>query len=96
MREIESKLLDEYSYVVNLSGHTSNLYSSKLKKKIFKSHFNGTKNLINFIEKKRLKNLFRLEALRNTEKQKVHLRKLFIAGLTISMVKPSLKRRIMY
>ena len=53
MREIERKLIDEYSYVVNLSGHTSNLYSSKLKKKIFKSHYNGTKNLIDFIEKKK-------------------------------------------
>lgn len=60
MREIESKLLDEYSYVVNLSGHTSNLYSSKLKKKIFKSHFNGTKNLINFIEKKKIKKFIQI------------------------------------
>ncbi len=59
-KEIESKLLDEYSYVVNLSGHTSNLYSSKLKRKILKSHFNGAKNLINFVKKKNIKKFIQI------------------------------------
>ena len=31
--EIKNKLLDKYTHVINLSGHTSNLYSKKYKKK---------------------------------------------------------------
>ena len=54
------------------------------------------KILLILLKKKKLKNLFRLEAPRNMEKQKVHLKKLFIAVQIISMVKPSLKRQIMY
>ena len=51
--EIQNKLLDKYTHVINLSGHTSNLYSKKYKKKIYNSHYIGTKNLINFFLKKK-------------------------------------------
>ena len=46
--------------MVNLSGHTSNLYSKKLKRKIFKSHYNGAKNLIDFFEKKKIKHFIQI------------------------------------
>ena len=52
--EIKNKLLDKYTHVINLSGYTSNLYSKKYKKKIYNSHYIGTKNLINFFLKKKI------------------------------------------
>ena len=52
---IEKKLKDDYSAVINLSGHTTNLYSQNLKKKIFQSHYIGAKNLIDFFKKKKIK-----------------------------------------
>ena len=51
---IEKKLKDDYSAVINLSGHTTNLYSQNLKKKIFQSHYIGAKNLIDFFKKKKI------------------------------------------
>ena len=52
--QIENKLIAKYTHVVNLSGHTSNLYSKKYKKVIYNSHYIGTKNLINFFLKKNI------------------------------------------
>jgi len=59
-KQIRKKFKDRYTHVVNLSGITQNLYSQKLRKKIFKSHFNGTKNLINFFLNKKLKNFIQI------------------------------------
>ena len=53
-KQFRYKLKDNYTHVVNLSGHTTNLYSDKYKKKINDSHFLGTKNLINFFLKKKI------------------------------------------
>ena len=36
---IKQKLSENYTHVINLSGHTSNLYSKKYKKKIYNSHY---------------------------------------------------------
>ena len=52
--------MGNYTHVINLSGYTLNLYRKKYKKKILKSHFNSTKNLINFFEKKGIKNFVQI------------------------------------
>ena len=58
--QIKKKLVGNYTHVINLSGYTLNLYRKKYKKKILKSHFNSTKNLINFFEKKGIKNFVQI------------------------------------
>jgi|TARA_B100001093_G_C26805629_1_gene1005348 nucleoside-diphosphate-sugar epimerase len=57
---IKQKLSENYTHVINLSGHTSNLYSKKYKKKIYNSHYLGTKNLINFFLKKKIKSFIQI------------------------------------
>ena len=52
--QIKRKLQGKFTHVVNLSGHTRNLYLKKFKKKIYESHFLGTKNLINFFLNKKI------------------------------------------
>ena len=52
--QIKRRLQGNFTHVVNLSGHTRNLYLKKFKKKIYESHFLGTKNLIDFFLKKKI------------------------------------------
>ena len=58
--QIPKKLKDKFTHVVNLSGYTSNLYSTKFRKKIHNSHFYGTKNLIEFFINKKIKNFVQI------------------------------------
>tara|TARA_Y100001958_G_C21196293_1_gene523590 strand:- start:601 stop:1503 length:903 start_codon:yes stop_codon:yes gene_type:complete len=57
---LDKKLSDNYTYIVNLSGHTSNLYAFKFKKKIFKSHYDGAKNLIDYFKGKNIKKFIQI------------------------------------
>ena len=59
-KQIKNKLENTYTHVVNLSGHTSNLYSKKFKAKIYNSHFYGTANLINFFLNKNIKSFIQI------------------------------------
>lgn len=54
-KDISEKLEDNYDYVINVSGYTSNIHSKKFKGKIFNSHFYGAKNLIDFFKNKKIK-----------------------------------------
>lgn len=47
---LERKIKGNYNYVVNLSGHVDH----KNKTKVYKSHFEGCKNLVDFFEKKKI------------------------------------------
>ena len=59
-KHVKKKLNGDYSAIVNLSGHTTNLYSQNLKKKIFESHFLGAKNLINFFKDKKIESFIQI------------------------------------
>ena len=52
--QIKKKLLDNFTYVVNLGGHTSNINKKKYQKKIYDSHLKGSTNLMNFFVKKNI------------------------------------------
>ena len=58
--QIKKKLLDNFTYVVNLAGHTSNINNKKYQKKIYDSHLRGSKNLMNFFLKKKIKNFIQI------------------------------------
>ena len=58
--KILKTLNKKFTHVVNLSGYTSNLYSTKLKKKIHDSHYYSTKNLIDFFINKKIKNFIQI------------------------------------
>lgn len=59
-KQIKKELKEDYTHVVNLSGYTSNLYLKKYKKKIYNSHYLGTKNLINFFLKKDIESFIQI------------------------------------
>lgn len=58
--QIQKKLLDNYTYVVNLGGHTSNINKKKYQKKIYDSHLKGSINLMNFFLKKNIKSFVQI------------------------------------
>ena len=58
--QIQKKLLDNFTYVVNLGGHTSNINKKKYQKKIYDSHFKGSINLMNFFLNKNIKNFIQV------------------------------------
>ena len=54
------KLKGKYTYAINLSGYSSNLYNKKYQKKIYKSHVIGSLNLMNFFQRKDIKNFIQI------------------------------------
>ncbi len=54
--QIEKKLKKNYDFVVNLGGYVNH----QEKTKTFKSHYNGTKNLIDFFLKKKIKSFLQI------------------------------------
>lgn len=59
-KDLEKKLKDNYSHIINASGITTNLYSKSFKKKIYSSHFDGTKNLIDVFKNKKFENFIQI------------------------------------
>lgn len=59
-KEQFKKLKERYTFVINLSGYSSNLYVKKYQKKIYRSHANGSVNLMNFFLKKNIKNFIQI------------------------------------
>tara|TARA_Y100001958_G_C21240243_1_gene567727 strand:- start:1053 stop:1955 length:903 start_codon:yes stop_codon:yes gene_type:complete len=57
---IKNRLQGDYSHIINASGFTTNLYSKKNKKRIFQSHFNGTKNLIDYFKNKNIEHFIQI------------------------------------
>jgi len=55
-----NNIIDDYNYVVNSSGYTSNLYKKKFKKKIYRSHVIGSLNLINHFLDKEIDNYIQI------------------------------------
>ena len=59
-KQLKYKLNLKFNYVVNFGGDVDHHGKNTLK-----SHFHGCKNLVDILKKKRLKNLYRLEAALN-------------------------------
>ena len=59
-KKIFGNIGDDYNYVVNSSGYTSNLYKKKFKNKIYRSHVIGSLNLINHFLDKEIDNYIQI------------------------------------
>jgi len=85
--QISKILKGKFTHVVNLSGYTSNLYSKKFKRKIYDSHYLGTKNLIRFFKDKNLQNFVQIGSsaeygnAKNPQKEKKKCKPLSLYGI---------------
>ncbi len=59
-KEIEKKLKSNFSYVVNLAGQSKKVFLLSKKKEIYRTQLIGSKNLMNFFLKKKIKKFIQI------------------------------------
>ena len=58
--EIRKKIVDNFQYVINLMGVSSGAFSKRKNDEIYKEQFNGSKNIIDFFIKKKIKRFIQI------------------------------------
>jgi UDP-glucose 4-epimerase len=59
-KEIEKKLNSNFSYIINLAGQSSEVFSTLKKKKLYDTQMSGSKNLMNFFLDKKIEKFIQI------------------------------------